>query len=146
MGKEKLSTEEILKEIESGNIVDSEAVDFVERTEQLNQLSRKIIEEYGSFSKFAIACEMSPSHLNEFLNGKKQLSRNKLISICITLRYDIKTARQILRSLGDSDLYSRKRRDFEILNCIRQGKSLDETNEILMESGFDILDDRRSNP
>ena len=40
--QKKLSTEEILKEIENGNTIDTNAIDFVEPKAQLNQLSRAI--------------------------------------------------------------------------------------------------------
>ncbi|MDE7478990.1 MAG: helix-turn-helix domain-containing protein [Lachnospiraceae bacterium] len=142
----KLGTEEILKEIENGNTVNTNNIDFIKRDEQLIQLSRKIMEEYGSYSKFATASDVSPSHLNEFLNGKKQLGRDKLICICIALKYTIKEARQALRCLGNTDLYSKNRRDFEILNCIQQGKSLDETNEILQKKKFETLSEKRNQP
>lgn len=142
----KLSTDQILQDIENGNTPDTESVDFVEQKEQLNQLSCRILEQYKSYSRFSTACDMSSSQLNEFLNGKKGLSRSKLIGICITLNYTIQETRDLLHRLGYPDLYSRNRRDFEILDCIKQGKSLDETNESLWKNGFDDLHDRRPNP
>lgn len=135
----KLSTEDILKELEKGNVVETNEIDFVERDAQLIQLSRNITEKYESYFQFATACGVSPSHLNDFLKNKKQFSRDKLISICIALGYDIKATRQTLHGLGNTDLYSRKRRDFEILSCIQQGKNLDETNEILQRNGLEPL-------
>lgn len=139
----KLSTDEILKEIESGNTVDTDAIPFVERQEQLILLSRKIKEHYTSFDQCAHASIISPPHLNEFLNNKTQMSRDKLLCLCITLKCSIGETRQILRRLGSTDLYSKNRRDFEILNCIQQGKTLDETNEILEKNGLDILSGKR---
>lgn len=134
-----LSTDEILKDIENGNTPDMESIDFIEMKEQLAELSRRIQEQYKSFSQFAAASEVSESLLNEFLNNKKRLGRNKLIGVCITLNCTIQETRDILHRLGSTDLYSRNRRDFEILNCIQQGKSLDETNEILYKNGFATL-------
>lgn len=138
----KLSTDEILKEFENGNTPNRESINFVEQNEQLSQLYCKILEQYKSCSKFATASDLTPSQLNEFLNGKKGLGRNKLIGICITLNCTIQETRNILHRLGSTDLYSRNRRDFEILNCIQQGKSLDETNEILRKNGFTTLQEK----
>lgn len=135
-----LSTEEILEELEHGHVIDINAIDFMpQKREYLNHLACDITKCYGSYSKFAIASDISHSHLNEFLNGKKQISRDKLICICVALKYDIKRTRHTLRCLGETDLYAKNRRDFEILNCIQQGKSLDETNEILQKNGLDLL-------
>lgn len=142
----KLSTDEILKDFEEGITPAIQSIDFVERREQLTRLSCRISEQFKSHSRFADACELSPSQLNEFLNGKKRLGRDKLIGICITLNYTIKETRDILHRLDYPDLYSRNRRDFEILNCIKQGKSLDETNDILLKNGFEDLHDRRPQP
>lgn len=142
----KLSTDEILKDFERGTTPDIKSIDFVEQREQLTQLSCRILEQYKSYSKFADACELSSSQLNEFIYGKKGLSRSKLLGICVTLNYTIRETRDLLHRLGYPDLYSRNRRDFEILDCIRQGKSLDETNEILWKNGFDDLHDRRPQP
>lgn len=138
----KLSTDEILKDFERGTTPDIKSIDFVEQREQLTQLSCRILEQYKSYSKFADACELSSSQLNEFIYGKKGLSRSKLLGICVTLNYTIRETRDLLHRLGYPDLYSRNRRDFTILDCIKQGKSLDETNEILWENGFDDLHDR----
>lgn len=139
----KLSTEEILEELEHGNAIDRNTIEFIaDKSEYLNSLACDITNHYGSYSKFATASDISPSHLNEFLNGKKQLGRDKLICICITLKYDIKKTRQILRCLGKTDLYCKNRRDFEILNGLQQGKSLDEINEILQKNGLNTLPDR----
>ena len=141
----KLSTEEILEELEHGNVIDLNTIDFIaEASEHLNNLACDIIKCYGSYSKFAVESDISSSHLNEFLNGKKQLSRDKLICICVTLKYDIKKTRHILRCIGKTDLYCKNRRDFEILNCLQQGKSLDEINEILQKNGLNALPDKKS--
>ena len=144
--QKKLSTEEILKEIENGNTIDTNAIDFVEPKAQLNQLSRAILDKFKSFSKFATACYISSSHLNEFLNGKKKFGRDKLIAICITLKYTIPEPSQMLHRLGSTDLYSKNRRDFEILRCIKKGMTLDETNEHLLRNGLNDLYDKRKNP
>ncbi|MDE7416638.1 MAG: hypothetical protein K2N44_10130 [Lachnospiraceae bacterium] len=138
-----LSTEEILEEIENGYTISTKEIDFVSRQGQLRQLHCRILEQYESCFQFATASDVSPSHLNEFLNGKKHLSRNKLIGICISLKCNVMETRNILHRLESMDLYSRNRRDFEILNCIKQGKTLDETNEILSKNGFADLRDRR---
>ena len=44
------------------------------------------------------------------------------------------------------DWYSKNRRDFEILRCIKKGMTLDETNEHLLRNGLNDLYDKRKNP
>lgn len=135
----KLSTDAILEQIEQGQDIGPECIDFIEKKEVLEDLWQKILESYSSLSKFAIASYISPSHMNEFINGKKQMDRNKLICICIVLKFNIQETRHLLQRFGGFDLYSRNRRDFEILNCIKCGKNLDDTNEILRQKGLPPL-------
>ena len=52
----------------------------------------------------------------------------------------------MLHRLGSTDLYSKNRRDFEILRCIKKGMTLDETNEHLLRNGLNDLYDKRKNP
>ena len=84
-------------------------------------------------------CDICPSHLHDFLKGKKNLSRDKLIIICIILKLSIQESRNILRRLIQADFYPKNERDFEIMCGIRQGKALDDINELLAQKGLTPL-------
>lgn len=84
-------------------------------------------------------CDIYPSHLHDFLKGTKNLSRDKLIIVCIVLKLNLQESRNILKRLIQADFYPKNERDFEIMCGIRQGKGLDDINEILLIKGLTPL-------
>lgn len=86
----------------------------------------------ASINKFAGMCNIYPSHLHDFLKGNKNLSRDKLIIVCIMLKLNLQESRNILKRLIQADFYPKNERDFEIMCGIRQRKSLYDINEILL--------------
>ena len=69
---------------------------------------------------------------DDFLKGNKNLSRDKLIIVCIMLKLNLQESRNILKRLIQADFYPKNERDFEIMCGIRQRKSLYDINEILL--------------
>ena len=120
-GNEKLSTDILFQEIEKKGTVNRENIHFVEQEEILLELYNRIAAIPASINKFAGMCNIYPSHLHDFLKGNKNLSRDKLIIVCI-----------ILKRLIQADFYPKNERDFEIMCGIRQRKSLYDINEILL--------------
>ena len=84
-------------------------------------------------------CDIYPSHLHDFLKGTKKLSRDKLIIVCIVLKLSLRESRNTLKRLIQADFYPKNERDFEIMCGIRQGKSIDDINEILLLKGLNPL-------
>ena len=136
---EKLSTEIIFQEIEKNGSVDRDKIDFVTREQTLLDLYHKIEATGLSGNKFAEMCDIRSSHLHEFLHGTKKLSRDNLIVVCIVLKLNIRETRNILRRLLQADFYPKNERDFEIMCGIRQGKNLDDINDILLTKGLTTL-------
>lgn len=136
---EKLSTEVIFQEIEEKGSVDRDKIDFVTREEILLDLYHQIEATGLSVNKFAEMCDIRSSHLHEFLHGTKNLSRDNLIVVCIVLKLNLREARNILRRLIPADFYPKNERDFEIMCGIRQGKDLDDINDILLTKGLTPL-------
>lgn len=135
-----LNTNVLFEKIEENDPIDRNEIPFVSREETINDLYKKITASYRSINQFAEACGIYPSHFHDFLKGIKKLSRDKLIIVCITLKLNIKESRELLKRVIQADFYPKNKRDFEIMCCIRQGKSLSDTNEILSNMGLDPLD------
>lgn len=134
-GTEKLSTDILFQEIEKNGTADRENIHFVEQEEILLELYNRIAS-ITSVNKFANMCDIYPSHLHDFLKGTKKLSRDKLIIVCIVLKLDLQESRNILKRLIQADFYPKNERDFEIMCGIRQGKCLDDINELLLSKGL----------
>ena len=136
---EKLSTDILFQEIEKNGEVDREKIEFVSRDEILLEIYHKIEACGLSGNKFAEMCDIRSSHLHEFLHGTKNLSRDKLIIVCIMLKLNVRETRDILKRLIQADFYPKNERDFEIMCAIRQSRSLDEINEQLLSRGLPVL-------
>ena len=136
---EKLSTDILFQEIEKNGEVDREKIEFVSRDEILLEIYHKIEACGLSVNKFAEMCYIRSSHLHEFLHGTKNLSRDKLIIVCIMLKLNVRETRDILKRLIQADFYPKNERDFEIMCAIRQRRSLDEINEQLLSRGLPVL-------
>lgn len=136
---QKLTTDKIFSKLEQGEAVKESEIDFVTLEDTRTQLYKKIMEAYPSMASFAEASSIYPSPLHYFLTGKKNLSRDKVLAICITLKLDIAETRETLRRLIQSDLYPRDKRDFVILQGIRQKNSLYDINDALIRHGFEPL-------
>lgn len=137
--KQKLSTDVLFQEIEKNGTVDKNDIHFIGQEEILLELYNRIAAIPTSINKFAGMCDIYPSHLHDFLKGTKNLSRDKLIIVCIVLKLNLQESRNILKRLIQADFYPKNERDFEIMCGIRQGKGLDDINEILLIKGLTPL-------
>jgi len=137
--KRKLSTNEIFKRIHERKPVLEEEIEFV-KPKQLREKLRWEIEEAGySISAMADECYITPSQLYDFLNGKKQMSRDKLLSVFITLGYPITKIQKLLTRFGYSELYTRNQRDYIILIGIQESVGTDGINERLKKESLKML-------
>ena len=137
--KQKLSTDVLFQDIEKNGTVDKKDIHFIGQEEILLELYNRIAAIPASINKFAGMCDIYPSHLHDFLKGTKNLSRDKLIIVCIVLKLNLQESRNILKRLIQADFYPKNERDFEIMCGIRQGKGLDDINEILLIKGLTPL-------
>lgn len=137
--KQKLSTDVLFQEIEKNGTIDKKDIHFIGQEEILLELYNRIAAIPASINKFAGMCDIYPSHLHDFLKGTKNLSRDKLIIVCIVLKLNLQESRNILKRLIQADFYPKNERDFEIMCGIRQGKGLDDINEILLIKGLTPL-------
>lgn len=135
-----LSTDDIDKLFSQGNPPDESEINFNRNAEQNRERILKDIKVLGySLSRFADECCIHHSHLYDFLNGKKQLSRDFLLVVCLNLGYSYTEICRILRCFHQPQLYPRDKRDYLILLCIQKNFSVDEINQELERNGFITL-------
>lgn len=137
--KRKLSTDEIFKRIHERKPVAKEEIDFIEPKQLREELSRDIEKAGYSINAMASECCITQSQLNDFLNGKKQMSRDKVLLVFITLGYSITKIQRLLRRFGYGELYTRNQRDYIILMGIRESIGIDGIDERLERESLDTL-------
>lgn len=100
-----------------------------------------------SRNKFAEKANISPSHLTQFLNSsvtgtkKKGMSRDRLLSIFITLDMNILEINEWLKKFDGIDtLHASRKRDYLIMVGIEQHLELDEIDQLLREHKIEGLD------
>lgn len=126
-----IQTDQILKDIENGTS-NASCVNFIDSASIRDDVGCDIDRQFRSRHQFAQKCGIHDSHLSDFFNGKKDFGRDKLLSMLITLEYDLERVNSMLKRLGEAPLYVRDRRDYMIANAIRDKKSLDETDMLLV--------------
>ncbi len=139
MKKKTLDTDEILKKFETDDKIDENDIDFISQEDLRHALANDIAAAGYSMNKLASECSIAQSHLSDFLSNKKKLNRDKLLSIFITLGYDINKIQKSLMRFGINELYPRDMRDFIIMKSVKNHLNLDSINENLGKENLDTL-------
>lgn len=107
--------------------------------EDRNEILKDIKASGFSLTKFAEECDMTVSHLYDFLNGKKRLNRDKVLVICLELGYDYTRVCKLLRHLELPQLYPKEERDYLIMLGIEEKKTVQEIDDLLEEKKLATL-------
>ena len=75
----------------------------------------------------------------QIFSGERTPSRDKVIALCFAMHLTLEEVHALLCSTGYPDLYPKNRRDSVLIFGITKGLSLLETNELLYETGENIL-------
>lgn len=137
--KNSLTTDEIFQKIQNGEPISKEEIEFITPEQLRIDLYNDIKKSGYSINGIATECHITPSQLSDFLNNKKQMNRDKLLSLFITLGYPVTKIKQLLIRFGYNELYTRNVRDFVILKGIKEELGLDEINERLRKETLDTL-------
>ena len=70
----------------------------------------------------------------------KNPSRDKLIALAFGLQLSEEETQKMLKLSGNRELYARDGRDALILFAVHRKKNIMETNEMLLDHGFNVLD------
>ena len=135
-----LSTDDIDELFSKGTIPSENNIAFNKNAEQDRTRIWNDIKSAGySINKFADECFLQHSHLYDFLNGKKQLSRDRLIVIFLNLKYEYDDICKMLRRFQLPQLYPKNRRDYLIMTGIHKKLSVDKIDLELEQNGFSTL-------
>lgn len=83
------------------------------------------------------------SYVYQIFAGSKKPSRDKLIALAFGLRLSDEETQKMLRISGNRELYVRDERDALLLFSIQRKKDIMETDELLIDHGFPVLDTGR---
>ena len=72
--------------------------------------------------------------------GEKLPSRDKLIALAFGLQLSDEETQKMLKLSGNRELYARDERDALILFALQRGMSIMDTNGMLLDHGFAVLD------
>lgn len=72
--------------------------------------------------------------------GEKLPSRDKLIALAFGLQLSDEETQKMLKLSGNRELYARDERDALILFALQRGMSIMDTNGLLLDHGFVVLD------
>ena len=135
MGKD---TDRIFKGVIDRSIPE-ESIPFIDKSTTLKEIRTDMEAKFPSLNKFANYCSINASQLCEFYKGTKNMGRDNLLAIFISLDYSLDKIQTMLRHLESHSLDVKKRRDYQIIVGIRDEKSLYEIDNILFSKGFEPL-------
>ncbi len=75
-----------------------------------------------------------------FSGTKTNPARDKILMLCLGLGATSEETQRALKLFGVSELYVRNTRDAAIFYCLQKGMSLVDTNLLLADMGFEILE------
>lgn len=82
---------------------------------------------------------IAESYAYQIFDGRRNPSRDKLISLALAFPLTIEDANRLLRAGKFSELYVRNKRDSLIIFCLAQKSDIFKTNELLEQYGETLL-------
>ncbi len=91
--------------------------------------------EQKSISKSSLAkrANISEVYLHQVFAGQRNLSRNKLLCVCIGMSATPDETQNLLQKSGHAQLYAKNRRDAAIMFGLLHGMELDAINDELLD-------------
>ena len=75
----------------------------------------------------------------QIFSGRKLPSRDKVLALCFGLSLDNEQTQLLLKTTGYTQLYPRNKRDSIIIFALQRNITIIETNELLLDLGYEIL-------
>ena len=137
-----ISTNELMKQLNSCNNIE----DYLKENEEYfinttvadylyNMFDEKCLKKSRIFEK----AEINETYGYQILSGKKNPSRNVILSICIGASFTLNETQAALQTGNHPGLSPKNKRDSIIIYCINNHKSVIDTNFMLYEKGEDTL-------
>lgn len=131
----KISTKELENKIDKAESVDElrEILKTLPRVSFGNRLY-ELCDKYGvTPSKLQSDCGITKSHFYNFLNGTRVPKKHHIIKMGLYLKLTEEEINELLKLANHKELYSKRKEDAIILFGIKNGKSIAEIDELLVE-------------
>jgi len=139
---ERLSTDDLLKQLNSCNNIDEyfkDNEDLLINTTIADYLYDVFNEKCLVKSRVFKKAEIDEIYGYQIFGGKKKPSRNTLLALCIGARFSLNEIQTALKIAGFATLYAKNKRDSIIIYGINNSKSVLEINELLYNNNEDTL-------
>lgn len=87
-----------------------------------------------SLAQLVYKVPLSQSYLYQVAAGKRCLGRDAAIILALAMQLDLEQAQEFLKISKNAALYPKVKRDALIICCIECSKTLEQTNEILLDN------------
>ena len=135
----------------------TEVLKQIERADQLKEYVDELDGNlpYGSFAEYYDSIEgvketgkaelirrsnIDRTYGYQILNGTRQPGRDKILLLCLAAGMALDEVQRGLKIVGESILYSRKKRDAIITFAINEHLTVSDTQELLIQFQEDILE------
>ena len=89
------------------------------------------------------AAQLDGNYANQLFNGHRaKPGREQALSLAFGFKLNKDEADRLLRAAGVGALHPKNKRDAVIIHSLENGKSIVQTNEILLSLGIDVLHGR----
>lgn len=102
-------------------------------------LTRFLAQKNMSKSVLAKNAGMSEVYLHQVFSGRRNPSRNRILSLCFGLELTLEQAQKLLRCVGFAELYPHNRRDAILIYGLIHQLSIFSVNDRLFEKGEETL-------
>ena len=144
---EEISTDLLQKNFESAKSLDEYlSNDNVLRADLGFYLEERMAEHNLTVPELARRVDVSASHIYDILDPDTTagISRDTLIKLAFAIPLSLTECNRALKLAEHSELYAKVRRDAIIAFCLREGKSLYDTNQELRKRGEQQIEDKLS--
>lgn len=130
---------EILKGVvQPGDYIEKEEDNLVKM--ELHEYIQNILKTKGVSSGQLIKNSgLDRTYTYQILSGAKKPSRDKVLAICFTLKLSFEEIQYLLKATGYPILYARMKRDSIIIFALQHNLTLTDTNEMLFDFGYSLV-------
>lgn len=128
------------KSSNASSYIENAADDLIQQIPLSEYLSEIMRSKQISRSEIIHRSGLERKYSYQILSGKKNPSRDKVLAICFAVPLSADETQQLLKSTGYPALYARIERDSIILFALEHSLSLADTNELLYEMNYPLLE------
>lgn len=119
--------------------IDKNSDSFI--NEDLSEYLHKLMKDRRMKSSQVIkGSGLNRGYAYEIIKGKKNPSRDKLIALAFGLKLSFDEMQKMLKVARANTLYARDERDSVIIFAVKKGYGIIDTNLLLEEHGFNIIE------